>query len=66
MFEPDRASAIRIAIGEAKAGDIVLLAGKGHERVQVLSDRTIAFDDAEVARRVLADFGFERDTEAKR
>ena len=54
MFEPDRAAAIRIAIGEAKPGDIVLLAGKGHEKVQVLGDRTIPFDDAEVARRVLA------------
>ena len=50
--EPDRAVAIRIAIGEAKPGDIVLLAGKGHEKVQVLSERTIPFDDAEVARRV--------------
>ncbi len=64
MFEPDRASAIRIAIGEAKPGDIVLLAGKGHEKVQVLSDRTIPFDDAEVARRVLAGFGFWQDAEA--
>ncbi len=64
MFEPDRAAAIAIAIGEAKPGDIVLLAGKGHERVQVLSDRTIPFDDAEVARRVLAGFGFWQDAEA--
>jgi UDP-N-acetylmuramoyl-L-alanyl-D-glutamate--2,6-diaminopimelate ligase len=64
MFEPDRAAAIRIAISEAKPGDIVLLAGKGHEKVQVLSDRTIPFDDAEVARRVLAGFGFWQDAEA--
>ncbi len=60
MFEPDRAAAIRIAISEAKPGDIVLLAGKGHEKIQVLSDRTIPFDDAEVARRVLAGLGFEQ------
>jgi UDP-N-acetylmuramoyl-L-alanyl-D-glutamate--2,6-diaminopimelate ligase len=66
MFEPDRASAIGIAIHLAKPGDIVLLAGKGHEKVQVLSDRTIPFDDAEVARRVLADMGFSRDSEALR
>jgi UDP-N-acetylmuramoyl-L-alanyl-D-glutamate--2,6-diaminopimelate ligase len=64
MFEPDRAAAIRIAISEAKPGDIVLLAGKGHEKVQVLSDRTIPFDDAEVARRVLAGRGFSGDAEA--
>jgi UDP-N-acetylmuramoyl-L-alanyl-D-glutamate--2,6-diaminopimelate ligase len=60
LFEPDRAAAIRIAIHAAKPGDIVLLAGKGHEKVQVLSDRTIPFDDAEVAGRVLAGLGFER------
>ena len=60
MFEPDRAAAIRIAIGEARPGDIVLLAGKGHEKVQVLADRTIPFDDAEIARRVLEQRGFEQ------
>ena len=62
MFDPDRASAIGIAIHAAKPGDIVLLAGKGHEKVQVLSDRTVPFDDAEVARRVLAGLGFEPHT----
>ena len=64
MFEPDRAAAIGIAIHAAKPGDIVLLAGKGHEKVQVLSDRTIPFDDAEVARRVLAGLGFSGGAEA--
>ncbi len=64
MFEPDRASAIGIAIHQAKPGDIVLLAGKGHEKVQVLRDRTIPFDDAEVARRVLAGLGFRGAVEA--
>ncbi len=54
ITEPDRAAAIEVAIRAAAAGDIVLLAGKGHEKVQVLSDRTIPFDDAEVARSVLA------------
>ena len=56
--EPDRAKGIGIAIAEAKAGDVVILAGKGHETYQVLKDRTIDFDDREVARRVLAGLGF--------
>jgi len=53
VAEPDRAKAIAIALGEAKAGDVVLLAGKGHETYQVLKDRTIDFDDRETARQVL-------------
>lgn len=56
--EPDRRAAIRLAIGRASAGDIVLIAGKGHETYQVLADRTIPFDDREVAREVLAEFGY--------
>ena len=66
MFEPDRATAIHIAIHAAKPGDIVLLAGKGHEKMQVLSDRTIPFDDAEVARRVLVQMGFGNNAEGAR
>ena len=54
LFDPDRAKAIASAIHQARPGDIVLLAGKGHEKVQVLKNRTIPFDDVEVARRVLA------------
>jgi len=53
IVEPDRAAAIAVAIKAARAGDIVLLAGKGHEKVQVLHDRTIPFDDAAVAEAVL-------------
>lgn len=56
--EPDREKAIRIALERAKAGDIVILAGKGHETYQVLKDRTIALDDREVARRVLREMGY--------
>ncbi|MGE5647995.1 MAG: UDP-N-acetylmuramoyl-L-alanyl-D-glutamate--2,6-diaminopimelate ligase [Acidobacteriota bacterium] len=56
--EPDREKAIRLAISQAQPGDIVILAGKGHETYQVLKDRTIAFDDREVARRVLRDMGY--------
>jgi UDP-N-acetylmuramoyl-L-alanyl-D-glutamate--2,6-diaminopimelate ligase len=49
IVEPDRAAAIKLAIRAARAGDIVLLAGKGHEKVQILRDRTIPFDDVVVA-----------------
>ena len=49
----DRAEAIREAISAAGAGDLVVIAGKGHEDYQVFADRTIHFDDAEVARQAL-------------
>ncbi len=62
VVEPDRATAIRRAIEEARAGDIVLLAGKGHETYQVLKDRTIAFDDREVAREMLRELGYRRES----
>jgi UDP-N-acetylmuramoyl-L-alanyl-D-glutamate--2,6-diaminopimelate ligase len=58
LFDPDRANGIREAISAARPGDIVLLAGKGHEKAQVLKDKTIPFDDAEVARRVLISLGY--------
>lgn len=56
--EPDRETAIRLAVESAAAGDVVLIAGKGHENYQVLADRTIAFDDREVARRILESRGY--------
>src|SRR5258708_6988433 len=49
IVEQDRAGAIAIAIRAAKAGDIVLLAGKGHEKVQILRDGSVPFDDVAVA-----------------
>jgi UDP-N-acetylmuramoyl-L-alanyl-D-glutamate--2,6-diaminopimelate ligase len=58
VIEPDRAKAIRIALQRADPGDIVLLAGKGHEPYQVLSDRTIHFDDRETAAEILRGFGY--------
>ncbi|MEX2294240.1 MAG: UDP-N-acetylmuramoyl-L-alanyl-D-glutamate--2,6-diaminopimelate ligase [Acidimicrobiales bacterium] len=51
--EPDRATAIALAIGEAQPGDVVLIAGKGHESVQIMGEHTIPFDDREVARTAL-------------
>jgi UDP-N-acetylmuramoyl-L-alanyl-D-glutamate--2,6-diaminopimelate ligase len=58
IAEPDRARAIFRAIAEAQPGDVVLLAGKGHETYQVLKDRTIPFDDRETAREVLRSLGY--------
>jgi UDP-N-acetylmuramoyl-L-alanyl-D-glutamate--2,6-diaminopimelate ligase len=58
IVEPDRAKAIRAALREAQSGDIVILAGKGHEPYQVLKDRVIHFDDREVAREALKALGF--------
>ena len=49
VAEPDRARAIRLAVEAARPGDIVLIAGKGHEKEQVLRNGAIPFDDAEVA-----------------
>ena len=53
MVEEDRSRAIETAIHLARPGDIVLIAGKGHEKVQILRDRTIPFDDVAVAAAVL-------------
>jgi UDP-N-acetylmuramoyl-L-alanyl-D-glutamate--2,6-diaminopimelate ligase len=58
IVEPDRAAAIARALKEARAGDIVILAGKGHETYQVQKDKTIAFDDRAVAREVLRGYGY--------
>jgi UDP-N-acetylmuramoyl-L-alanyl-D-glutamate--2,6-diaminopimelate ligase len=57
-IEPDRDAALEMAIDEAKAGDIVLLAVKGHENYQILRDRTFEFDDREKARAILRRRGF--------
>jgi UDP-N-acetylmuramoyl-L-alanyl-D-glutamate--2,6-diaminopimelate ligase len=56
--EPDREQAIRKILVEARRGDIVLIAGKGHESYQRIGETSIPFDDREVARRVLHELGY--------
>ncbi len=53
-IEPDRRSAIASALAEARPGDIVVVAGKGHETTQQFADRAIRFDDREVVREEFA------------
>jgi UDP-N-acetylmuramoyl-L-alanyl-D-glutamate--2,6-diaminopimelate ligase len=56
--EPDRASAIRLALREARPGDVVLIAGKGHEKEQILGFTTIPFDDVAIALSALGEIGY--------
>ena len=58
LIEPNRARAVELAIERALPGDIVLLAGKGHETTQVLKDQTIPSDDRELARGILRQRGY--------
>src|SRR5437868_7521434 len=58
-MEPDRRKAISLALQHATPGDIVLLAGKGHEKVQVMRDGPIPFDDVQVAQQVLREAGYD-------
>jgi UDP-N-acetylmuramoyl-L-alanyl-D-glutamate--2,6-diaminopimelate ligase len=51
----DRRAAIEVALGEAQIGDIVLIAGKGHETTQTIGDQTVEFDDAAVAAEIMAE-----------
>jgi UDP-N-acetylmuramoyl-L-alanyl-D-glutamate--2,6-diaminopimelate ligase len=51
--EPDRRAAITLALDEARAGDVVVIAGKGHETTQTFADHVVPFDDREVARELL-------------
>ena len=54
-IQPDRRKGICAAIAMAQPGDVVVVAGKGHEDYQIFADRTIHFDDREVARESLTD-----------
>jgi UDP-N-acetylmuramoyl-L-alanyl-D-glutamate--2,6-diaminopimelate ligase len=56
--EADRRKAIALALSRAKSGDIVLIAGKGHEKVQVTGQGTVPFDDVEVASEALQALGY--------
>lgn len=60
IAEPDRARAIEAVLREARPGDVVLIAGKGHETTQALAGGTIAFDDREAARAALGAMGYDR------
>ena len=55
--EPDRREAIARAIDAAQEGDVVVIAGKGHEQGQQFADRTVPFDDRDVAREALRRLG---------
>jgi UDP-N-acetylmuramoyl-L-alanyl-D-glutamate--2,6-diaminopimelate ligase len=55
--EPDRRAAIAQAVGLAREGDVVVIAGKGHEQGQEFADRKLSFDDREVAREALRRLG---------
>jgi UDP-N-acetylmuramoyl-L-alanyl-D-glutamate--2,6-diaminopimelate ligase len=57
-IEPDRAAAIHLALKEAAAGDVVLIAGKGHEKEQILASGSVPFDDAEIALATLSEMGY--------
>jgi len=59
FVEPDRRKAIAFALQQATPGDIVLLAGKGHEKVQITREGTIPFDDVDVARENLKTLGYD-------
>jgi UDP-N-acetylmuramoyl-L-alanyl-D-glutamate--2,6-diaminopimelate ligase len=56
--EPDRRKAVALALNEASSGDIVLIAGKGHEKTQTTREGVFPFDDFEVAREELAKLGY--------
>jgi UDP-N-acetylmuramoyl-L-alanyl-D-glutamate--2,6-diaminopimelate ligase len=53
LIEPDRAEAIRLALREAEAGDVVLIAGKGHEEYQIIGTKRHYFDDRKIAADIL-------------
>lgn len=56
----DRREAMTVALQDARPGDLVLIAGKGHERVQIIGQQRIPFDDREVAREVLRELGHDK------
>ena len=66
LTEPDRRAAVHFAVSEARPGDIVLVAGKGHEQMQITRRGTIPFDDRQVAAEALRALGYERSITVER
>jgi len=60
VVEPERRRAIELALQEARPGDIVLIAGKGHENTQTTRDGVAPFDDVTVARESLSVLGYQQ------
>lgn len=58
QMEPDRARAIALAMEAARANDVVIIAGKGHEKMQIFRDHTTPFNDADAARQALESMGW--------
>ena len=54
IVETDRRAAIQLAVDDARTGDVVVVAGKGHETTQEVDGAFLPFDDREVAREALA------------
>jgi UDP-N-acetylmuramoyl-L-alanyl-D-glutamate--2,6-diaminopimelate ligase len=63
--EPDRNAAIHLALSAARAGEIVLIAGKGHEQVQITNYGAAPFNDKLVATDALRDLGYDCAASAK-
>lgn len=61
QVEPERKKAIALALGQARSGDMVLIAGKGHEKYQILREGTFPFDDVQVAREALKQMGYPKE-----
>jgi UDP-N-acetylmuramoyl-L-alanyl-D-glutamate--2,6-diaminopimelate ligase len=61
VIEPDRRRAIALALTQARPGDVVVVAGKGHETTQQFADRSIRFDDREVVREEFARLGLTKE-----
>jgi UDP-N-acetylmuramoyl-L-alanyl-D-glutamate--2,6-diaminopimelate ligase len=64
-IQPDRKQAIHLAMSEARAGDMVLIAGKGHEKVQITREGVFPFDDVQVARDALQQMSYAEQGEAR-
>jgi UDP-N-acetylmuramoyl-L-alanyl-D-glutamate--2,6-diaminopimelate ligase len=58
IVEPDRRRAIALAVADRRPGDVVVVAGKGHESGQTAGGVTVPFDDRDVAREELARVGY--------